>query len=43
MVSQLYKAICQFAKRQMTWFKRDTQIHWIQNHQQAMALAGDFI
>lgn len=29
MVSELEKAIWQYAKRQMTWFKRDTTILWI--------------
>ena len=29
MTSLLYVAIRQFAKRQMTWFRRDTDIHWL--------------
>lgn len=29
MVSQLETKTCQFAKRQMTWLKRDDNIHWI--------------
>ncbi|MCP4451410.1 MAG: tRNA (adenosine(37)-N6)-dimethylallyltransferase MiaA, partial [Planctomycetes bacterium] len=33
MVEKLYIAICQFSKRQMTWFRRmerkGTTIHWI--------------
>jgi len=33
MVEKLYTAICQFSKRQMTWFRRmerrGTKIHWI--------------
>lgn len=29
MVDQLGKAIVNFAKRQITWFKRDKSIHWI--------------
>lgn len=29
MLDGLSKAIKKFAKRQMTWFKRDTEIHWL--------------
>ena len=29
MVEQLGTAIKQFAKRQMTWFRRDPRIHWL--------------
>ncbi len=33
MVEKLYIAICQFSKRQMTWFRRmeckGAKIHWI--------------
>lgn len=29
MTNELARAIKKFAKRQMTWFKRDTEIHWI--------------
>ena len=25
----------QFAKRQMTWFKRDKRIHWVKNFKEA--------
>lgn len=38
MVEQLKNAIWQFAKRQMTWFKRDKRIHWITNEKQAEVL-----
>ena len=31
MISQLEKATWQYAKRQKTWFKRDTRIRWIKN------------
>lgn len=31
-----------YAKRQMTWFKRDTRIHWIKNHKKAEKLAKKF-
>jgi len=38
MQEKLYIAICQFAKRQMSWFKRwekqGQKIHWIQNYRE---------
>jgi tRNA dimethylallyltransferase len=33
----------QFAKRQMTWFKRDKKIKWIRNEKQATGLIKKFI
>lgn len=33
----------QFAKRQMTWFKRSKRIHWIKNYKQAEKLVGEFL
>jgi len=33
----------QYAKRQITWFKRDKRIHWIQGQNQAEKLIKDFI
>jgi tRNA dimethylallyltransferase len=42
-VVQLKAAIYQFARRQMTWFRRDDRIHWLDPHgdppAQALALA----
>ena len=32
-----------FAKRQMTWFKRDKNIHWVKNKQEAEILVNDFL
>jgi tRNA dimethylallyltransferase len=32
----------QFAKRQMTWFKRDKRINWIKNYKQAKILVKNF-
>jgi len=29
MAEELAKAIKRFAKRQMTWFRRDGRIHWL--------------
>ena len=33
----------QFAKRQMTWFKRDKRIRWIKNYREAEKLIKDFL
>lgn len=35
MEEQLKRAIQQYAKRQMTWFKRDKRIHWVHNYSDA--------
>ncbi|MBM3206366.1 MAG: tRNA (adenosine(37)-N6)-dimethylallyltransferase MiaA [Candidatus Staskawiczbacteria bacterium] len=43
MVANLQKSIEQFAKRQMTWFKRNKQIHWIKNKKSAENLIKEFI
>ena len=32
-----------YAKRQMTWFKRDNEIHWIDNFQEAEELLKEFL
>jgi tRNA dimethylallyltransferase len=32
-----------YAKRQMTWFKRDKKIYWVKNYQEALKLLKDFI
>lgn len=32
-----------YAKRQMTWFKRDKRIHWVSNYSQAEKLVNKFI
>ncbi len=41
MVEKLNTEIWHYAKRQLTWFKRDKRIHWIKNETQAkMALTG---
>ncbi|OGZ22682.1 MAG: hypothetical protein A3A08_00215 [Candidatus Nealsonbacteria bacterium RIFCSPLOWO2_01_FULL_41_9] len=33
----------QYAKRQMTWFKRDTRIHWVKNYREAEKLIKKFL
>ncbi len=43
MIEKLQKEIEHFAKRQMTWFKRDKQIHWIKNHKEAENLIKEFL
>lgn len=39
----LQRAIVQYAKRQMTWFKRNKDIRWITNENQALGLAREFV
>jgi len=34
MINKIQKESEQYAKRQMTWFKRDNRIHWIKNEKQ---------
>ncbi|MCL4405339.1 MAG: tRNA (adenosine(37)-N6)-dimethylallyltransferase MiaA [Patescibacteria group bacterium] len=43
MRSQLQKEIWQYAKRQMTWFKRDKSIIWIDDPRKAYARLQDFL
>ncbi len=43
MVKMLQKAIESYAKRQITWFKKDKRTNWIKNHQTAKKLAKDFL
>lgn len=43
MVEKLKIAIHQFAKRQMTWFKRMENIHWLKNFSEANKLINNFI
>jgi tRNA dimethylallyltransferase len=42
-VAQLQKEIEHFAKRQMTWFKRDKKIYWVKKQTQAEKLIKKFI
>ena len=39
MAEILNSEIWQYAKRQMTWFKRDKEIHWIRKQEEALKLA----
>lgn len=43
MVRQLSLASRQFAKRQLTWFKKDARIHWLDNQTEAEHLITNFI
>ncbi len=43
MTTKLEKEIWHFAKRQMTWFKRDKRINWIENYKEAERLIKDFL
>lgn len=33
----------QFAKRQITWFKKDKRIHWVKNYKEAEKLVKEFL
>lgn len=43
MVSRLQKEIEHYAKRQMTWFKRDKRIKWVKNYKEAEKLVNTYI
>lgn len=43
MSDKLQKEIEHFAKRQMTWFKRDKRIHWVKNQSEAEKLIKNFL
>lgn len=43
MEAKLQKDIEHFAKKQMTWFKRDKNIHWINNFLEAKDLIATFL
>lgn len=43
MVEILEKEIWQYARRQMTWFKRDHEINWIKNEKEAEQLVSGFL
>ncbi len=38
----LYRAIIKYSKRQMTWFKRNKEIHWVKNQREAEKLVKNF-
>jgi len=43
MVNSLYRDSCHYAKRQITWFKKIPNIHWVANDEEAIKLASDFL
>lgn len=43
MVEQLKIAIRQFAKRQMTWFRKFKKVNWVENYTEARKLVKDFL
>lgn len=43
MIDKIQKESEHFAKRQMTWFKRDKRIHWIKTRQEAEKLIKKFM
>jgi tRNA dimethylallyltransferase len=43
MIKRLQKAIENYAKRQMTWFKRDKRIVWLKDKKTAEQLAEKFL
>ena len=43
MLATLEKEIWQYVKRQMTWFKREKNIHWIKNQMEAEKLIKKFL
>lgn len=43
MKKEIIRSSVNFAKRQMTWFKRDKEIHWIQNKNEAERLVKTFL
>lgn len=42
MEEKLYRDIKNYAKRQMTWFKRDKRIRWVKNKQEAKVVVQEF-
>jgi len=43
MIDKIQKESEQYAKRQMTWFKRDKRIKWIKNYKEAEELTRQFL
>ncbi len=43
MKEKLFQEIKNYAKRQMTWFKKDKRIHWIENKKEAEKLIKGFL
>lgn len=43
MIAGLNQAIRQYSKRQMTWFKRNKEIHWLKDGSQTLRLVTKFL
>lgn len=43
LTEKLIRADRQYAKRQMTWFKKDRNIHWVRNYSEAKRLVKKFL
>ncbi|HDQ16532.1 MAG TPA: tRNA (adenosine(37)-N6)-dimethylallyltransferase MiaA [Candidatus Vogelbacteria bacterium] len=43
MINNLKKEIRQYAKRQLTWFKKDKEINWLKNQKEAEKLIQEFL
>ena len=43
MAKQMQKEIYRYAKRQMTWFKKDKNIHWVKKQNRAYSLIKKFL
>jgi len=43
MIDKIQKESEHFAKRQMTWFKRDKRIQWVKNYKESEALVKSFL
>jgi len=43
MIEKLQKEIEHYSKRQMTWFKRDNRIHWIENEKDARKILYQYL
>jgi tRNA dimethylallyltransferase len=42
-VERLKKQTIQYAKRQLTWFKRDRRIHWVKNPEEGVKIVGEWL
>jgi len=43
LLEKIEKDTLKYAKRQMTWFKKDRRIHWVKNQSEALDLAKRFV
>jgi len=43
MVDELYRAICRFAKRQLTWFRKYGNVQWVTSTGEALARVREFL